>query len=554
MLAAVLMSVEGGTLGLISYSIKPMFDRIFVHGEKSAMLPVAVGLFGLFALRGLSAFGQRVTTARIGLSVVADLQRDLVRHLLTLDSRFFHAHAPGTLLERVRGDAQTLQNVASQSLIVLGRDSISLISLIAVAIHVDWQWTLIAFVGAPLLVLPVAATQGIVRRTTRLARQAAADATARLDEILHGFRAVKLNNMEDHEQARFGVTVDRHRHLQLQSEQAKAALPAMIDLLAGVGFVGVLVYGGRQIIDGEKTLGEFMSFFTALALLFDPVRRLSGLGGALQAALASLERLYGLFDLQAEIRNVASAQPLARTDGDIHLSDVSFAYESEQPVLSGLTLTARAGQLTALVGASGAGKSTVFNLLTRLADPQSGRITIGDQDLREIDIADLRRHIAVVAQDTALFDESLRDNIAYGDRNASDQAIAQAADQALVSAFAASLPQGLSSPAGPRGANLSGGQRQRVAIARALLRDAPILLLDEATSALDSATEQRIQAALEQASRGRTTVVIAHRLSTVRRADVIHVIDAGKVAESGRHDELLHAGGIYSRLHKQLAS
>ncbi len=554
MLAAVLMSVEGGTLGLISYSIKPMFDRIFVQGEKSAMLPVALGLFALFALRGLSAFGQRVTTARIGLSVVADLQRDLVRHLLTLDSRFFHAHAPGTLLERVRGDAQTLQNVASQSLIVLGRDSISLISLIAVAIHVDWQWTLIAFIGAPLLVLPVAATQGIVRRTTRLARQAAADATARLDEILHGFRAVKLNNMEDHEQARFGVTVDQNRRLQLQSEQARAALPAMIDLLAGVGFVGVLIYGGRQIIHGEKTLGEFMSFFTALALLFDPVRRLSGLGGALQSALASLERLYGLIDQQAGIRNIADARPLAHPDGDIRLVDVRFAYEAEQPVLSGLTLTARAGQLTALVGASGAGKSTVFNLLTRLADPQGGHIAIGGQDIREIDIADLRRHIAVVAQDTALFDESLRDNIAYGDRSAGDAAIAQAADQALVNEFATTLPQGLSSPAGPRGANLSGGQRQRVAIARALLRDAPVLLLDEATSALDSATEQRIQAALEQASRGRTTLVIAHRLSTVRRADVIYVIDAGKVVESGRHDALLQAGGVYARLYTQLAA
>jgi subfamily B ATP-binding cassette protein MsbA len=551
LLAAILMAVDGGALGLISYYIKPMIDDVFVAGDKTAIYPVAGAMFLIFFARAVGAFGQRSLTSYVSLRVVADLQRDLSRHLMSLDGSFFHRHPPGELLERVRGDSQTLQSVASNALIVIGRDTFSFVSLVTVAAMVDWQWTLVAFVGLPLLALPVMWLQNLVRRTTRRAREASADLSTRLDEIFHGFKAIKGNRMEDYEQQRVGGGIDNFRRQQYLAEQGKAAIPSLIDIVSGLGFVAVMVYGAQQIIDGQKTLGDFMSFFAALALLFDPIRRLTAVGASLHAAAVSLERLYTLFDEKPTIKDRADAQPLARPDGDIEFQDVVFGYGAGQAVLHGLSFVAPAGKVTALVGPSGAGKTTVFNLVARFEEPQSGSIRIGGQELAATTLASLRQNLAMVSQETALFDESIHHNIAYGRLDADEAAIQAAAEQAQLTDFVADLPAGLASPAGPRGANLSGGQRQRVIIARALLRDAPILLLDEATSALDSRTEGKIQQALETAAKGRTTLVIAHRLSTVRNADLIHVIIDGRVVESGRHDELIQRGGEYARLYRQ---
>ncbi len=551
LVAAVLMAIDGGSLGLLSYYIKPMIDEIFVAGDGSAIGPIAAAMFGIFLARALGAFGQRTLTSYVSLRVVTDLQEDLSRHLMSLDSAFFHRHPPGALLERVRGDAQTLQAVASNAIVVLGRDTVSLISLIVVAAMVDWQWTLMAFVGLPLLALPVVWLQNYVRRTTRRAREASADLSTRLDEIFHGYKAIKTNNMEGVEQQRVAAGVGDFRRQQFLSETGKAAIPSLIDILAGLGFVAVMVFGGQQIIDGEKTLGDFMSFFAALALLFEPVRRLATVGAALHAASVSLERLYALFDERPRIVDRPGARPLAKPAGDVEFDDVHFAYNAETPVLEGLSLTAAAGKVTALVGPSGAGKTTLFNLLARFEEPLSGQIRIGGEDIREATLVSLRHSIAQVSQETALFDESIRHNIAYGRPDASEAEILAAAEQAQVTDFLDELPAGLDSPAGPRGSNLSGGQRQRVIIARALLRDAPILLLDEATSALDSATEQKIQQALERVAEGRTSLVIAHRLSTIRNADLIHVIIDGRVVESGTHSELLATGEHYARLYRQ---
>jgi ABC-type multidrug transport system fused ATPase/permease subunit len=551
LLAAGLMLIDGGSLGLLSYYIKPMIDDIFIAADKSAIVPIAGAIFLIFTARALGAYGQRSLTAFVSLQVVADLQRDVSRHLLSLDSAFFHRHPPGELLERVRGDSQTLQSVASNALIVLGRDSFSLVSLVIVAAMVDWQWTLVAFIGLPLLALPVMWLQNFVRRTTRRAREASADLSTRLDEMFHGYKAIKTNTMEAYEQQRVGDGVEAFRRQQFRSERGKAAIPSLIDIIAGLGFVAVMVYGGQQIIDGQKTLGDFMSFFAALALLFDPIRRLAAVGASLHAASVSLERLYGLFDQQPTIVDSPQAQPLAHPDGDIEFRDVRFSYSEGQPVLNGLSFVAPAGKVTALVGPSGAGKTTVFNLLARFEEPQSGSISIGGQELTQISLDSLRRNLALVSQETALFDESLHHNIAYGRLEADEAAIKQAVEQAQVTDFLAELPQGLDSPAGPRGSNLSGGQRQRVIIARALLRDAPILLLDEATAALDSGTEQKIQAALERVAQGRTSIVIAHRLSTIRNADLIHVIIDGRVVESGHHQELMQNNADYARLYRQ---
>ncbi len=548
-IAAIFMLVEGSILGVLSYMVQPMFDRILVAGENAAIGFFAITIFCLFVTRAFAGFGQRYLVVLVGLKVVTDLQKDLAGHLLTLDTQFFQRNPPGGLIERVRGDAQALQGAASQALMIIGRDSVRLLSLLAVALWIDWIWALLIFVGAPIFVLPLLALQRRIRRKTYSSRDASAGISTRLDEVFHGMLAIKVNGLEAHERSRFGVAVDKFLKVSRQAQMGQAGMPALIDMLSAVGFLFVLIYGGQQIVDGQKTVGEFMSFFTAMALLFDPMRRLSSVSGQIQAALASLERLYALMDEQPRVTPDLSIPPRTLTGGDIVLRDVHFSYD-DQPVLDGLSLTAPEGKTTALVGASGAGKSTVFNLLTRLIEPQQGQVTIGGTDIMGLNMGSLRQHFAIVSQDAALFDESLRQNIRLGRLDAEDALIEAAAERAMVSDFAQGLPGGLDAPAGPRGANLSGGQRQRVAIARAMLRDAPVLLLDEPTSALDAKSEQVIQMALDRLSQGRTTLVIAHRLATIRNADKIIVMDKGRVVEEGRHDDLLAANGFYAQLYE----
>jgi len=547
--AIVLMMMEGSVLGGLSYMVAPMFDQVLIDQNREAMYWIGALVFGLFAMRAIAGFIQRILMMQIGLQVVNDLQKDLLSHLLALDTSFFQHHSPGTLIERVRGDAQTLQNIASSTLTSLGRDTVSLISLLAVALYYDWKLTLIAFVGVPLLVWPMAVTQRWIRSYSRTSREASAQISNRLDEVFHGVHAIKVNRLEDHERTRFTDEVDGFMHLRMRAEFGQSALPALVDILAAAGFLGVLVYGGSQIIDGNQSPGEFLSFFAAVGLLFDPLRRLSRIAGRFQSALASLERLYGLFDARPDITDPVPAQvrPLS-DDTAIVLRDVHFRYD-DAPVLRGLSFTAEAGKTTALVGHSGAGKSTVFHMLTRLIDPQSGEVTVGGVPVSTLPLADLRGLFSVVSQEAALFDESIRYNFRLGRLDATDAQIDAAAEEAFVTDFAKDQPDGLDTRVGPRGGSLSGGQRQRIVTGRAMLRDAPVLLLDEPTSALDASAEAKIQKALTRLSQGRTTLVIAHRLATIRDADKIVVMDKGLVVDEGRHEELLSRGGLYADLY-----
>ncbi len=541
-LAFLVMAVDGATLGALSWLIQPLFDEVFADRSEAALWPVGLAILGLFLIRALSVIVARGLMARVSTRVAAAMQADMLGHLMRLDGAFFQRHPPGALIERVQGDTLAVQGIWTSLITGVGRDGIALVGLFAVALSIDWRWTLAALVGVPLLLLPAFALQRYIRRKTDTMRDQAGQRATRLDEILHGIAQVKLTRTEAYQMSRFQSIVNRYRRAEVRMTLGRAAMPALIDVVTGIGFFAVLLLGGGEVADGERTVGEFMSFFTAMALTFQPIRRLGDLAGLWQVAKASLARIHGLLDTAPLTHRPQAVTGLRLTAPAVHFDDVHFAH-GEVPVLRGLTFTAPAAAVTAIVGTSGAGKSTVFNLLTGLLEPDAGRILLDDIDTGTLSLPDLRAQFAVVAQESALFDETLRENVVLG-RSLPDGLL----DAALATAradFVADLPQGLDTPAGPRGSALSGGQRQRIAIARALAAQAPVLLLDEATSALDAASEAAVTAALA-ARGGRTTLVIAHRLATVREADLIVVLDRGRVAEAGRHADLVAQGGIYA--------
>lgn len=546
-LGVLTMIVDGSTLGLLSYSLEPLFDRVFVAGDIGSVWWIGGFIMSLFFVRATTSVVNRILMTRISMRVATAIQTDLFSHLLSLDDRFFQEHPPGQLIDRVQGDTAAVQGVWSLLITGGGRDAIALVSLLVVAISVDPVWAAVAVVGTPLLVFPAVLTQRYVRRKTVQVRVQAGRRATRLDEVFHGIKVVKLNRNESYQISRFTDIVRQIMRAEIRSAGSRAAMPASVDIATGIGFFAVILFGGREIAAGERTVGEFMSFFAAMSLAFQPMRRLGDLAGQWQLASVSLERLYGLFDRKSDIRAPLKPASTMPKGTSVSLHDVHLNY-GENKVLNGLTFTAEEGRTTAIVGPSGAGKSTVFNLITRLVDPASGRVEVGGHDVRQLDLGALRDRFSVVTQEAVLFDESIRQNILLGRTDVSDATLARAMDAAHVSEFVANLPEGLDTQVGPRGSALSGGQRQRVAIARAVLRDAPILLLDEATSALDATSERLVQDALDHLSRGRTTLVIAHRLATVRGADKIVVMDQGRVVEEGTHDTLVARDGLYATL------
>ncbi len=543
-----LMSVEGGSLGLLAWMVGPMFDQVFVARQPGAIWTVGLVILAIFAARAFTSVAQRIVMTRLTELAAADIRVDLLVHLMGLDGRFHRDHPPGTLIERVQGDVGVTAGIWNTVVTGIGRDAVSVVALLSVAVLIDWRWTLVALVGVPVLIAPSLAIHRHVRRAATEARRVAAAMAMRLDEVFHGLTQIRLNRLESYQAERFRRLVREKVRAETRAAGAQAAIPGLVDLMSGVGFIGVLWWGGSQVIEGTRTVGDFMAFFTAIGVAFDPVRRLGSLSGQWQQAAASVVRVRDLLNTRSSLREPAHPVPPPEGAPEIRFDDVRLAYDGKT-VIDGLSLVARAGQTTAIVGASGAGKSTVFNLLTRLVDADSGRITLGGVAVSDMRLADLRGLFSVVTQDAALFDETLLENILLGREDVSEARLQAALDDAQVTSFVPQLARGLETPVGPRGSALSGGQRQRVAIARGLVRDAPVLLLDEATSALDTRSEALVQEALDRLASGRTTLIIAHRLSTVINADHILVMDAGRLAEEGTHAALIARNGIYAALH-----
>ena len=548
--ALIFMSIEGSMLGLLSYSIKFLFDNVLVSKDTSSILIVAVVIFSIFSIRAIAGFVHRLLTVNVCQKIIKVIQDRMVAHLLNMDVGFHQKNSPGTLMDRVRADSKALSESVGEAFMTVGRDGFSLISLLAVVFFIDWKWSLIAFLGIPFLVLPILLLQGLIRSRAGENRDYESKANVRLDEIFHGITDIKLNRAEGRERNKFFDILQLTHKVRLRLEAGMAGIPAMIDVIAAIGFLAVMVFGAIDITSGSKTIGEFMSFFTAMALIFEPLRRLSNVSGNIQVAMASLERVFKIFEEKSSIvfPTLSSVERKFYKIG-IEFDSVHFSYEDKK-VLENITFGIEEGTSNAIVGYSGSGKTTLFNLITRLIDPNSGLIKLNGINIKDFCLNDLRSLISVVRQDGMVFDETILENIRFGKPTASDGEIREAAKMAYVDEFTNELKDGLLTVVGPRGSTLSGGQRQRISIARAFLRASPLLLLDEPTSALDSKSEELIQKSLSNLAKHSTTITIAHRLSTIVDSDKVLVLDNGKIVGQGKHSKLLLENSLYSNLFK----
>lgn len=549
-LAFVFMALIAATTALSAYMMKHVVDRIFVEGSYLAVWILGFTLLGLFAVKGLASYGQMVTLARIGNRIIADYQRKIYDSLLSQGVSFFAERHSTEFLHRMNTGAGGARNVLDLIVTSIGRDLLTLVGLVIVMAVQDPVMMLLAAVTMPPAVLFI---RSLVRRTRKsIQHQFAQTGTLMkaLQETVQGFRIVKAYNLEDDMRARMFGTVTELETVMNKIARLKARSSPIMEMLGGFAIAGFVMYAGHGVLRGGQYPGEFFSVVTALLLTYEPAKRLARLHIDLGASLTQARFMFDLLDNLPSEREEAGKPALQIERGRIEFREVAFQYRPSEPVLRGISFVAEPGQTTALVGASGSGKSTIMNLVVRFWDPQTGKILIDDQDIVQFTRRSLRGQIAYVSQDVFLFSGSIRENIAIGRLNASEAEIVAAAKAAHAHDFITGFPQGYDSPVGEHGVQISGGQRARIAIARAFLKDARILLLDEPTAALDSESEREVQRALDALRASRTTLVIAHRLQTVISADRICVVDNGRIVEVGRHDELMTRRGRYHELYQ----
>ena len=547
-LAAMLVYALGS--GGLAYQFKPIFDEVLP--TQSRFGAVVVAILGFSVIKGLGAYFSIYLMTDVGQRLIRDLRSELFGHILGQSAGFFAQRTSGGLLSRITNDVNRVQQVVSETVGDLLRESVTLVAYAGLLVFYDARLALVCMTGAPVVVYPLIRLGQRVRRTTRRSQEEQELLTHITAEAFTGHRIVKAFAGEPYERDRFDRSAQRLYRTNMKVTSSLSVLPPLMEWVGALGIVGVLWYGSREIAGGDLTSGEFTSFVAVLLLMYGPIKKLSRVNANIQQAIAASERVFETLDTHTEVEDRPNAGPLAPLAEQIEFRDVSFSYDdaSDRPVLREVSFTVEAGQVVAVVGLSGAGKTTLVNLVPRFYDVTGGAILIDGVDVRDVTRASLRQQIGMVTQDTVLFDDTIANNIAYASPGASRETVEAVARAAHADEFVAQLPDGYDTMIGERGQRLSGGQRQRLAIARALLKNSPILVLDEATSSLDAESESLVQDALAKLLMNRTSFVIAHRLSTVRRADLIIVLDRGRVAEVGRHAELVsRVDGLYAKLY-----
>ncbi len=523
--------------------LKPLLDGVFVEKNQTVIRWMPLLILGLFVVRGLAEYVAQFSLNWVGNRLVMDLRGLMFRKLLTLPARYFDDQTSGNLISRLTFDVMQVTTAATSVLMAIFKESLVIVGLLAWMLWLNWKLTLLALVLAPVIVL-------VVRTTSRAVQSQMGDMTQVIQETIEGHRVVKLFGGQDYEQQRFDTQANNVRRQLMRQIAATAANVPIVQFVAALALAAIVYLATRQSNTDQITVGGFVSFITAMLMLTAPLKRVTSVNEPLQRGLAAAESVFALIDQTGET-DAGTVDP-GRARGDIRFERVCFAYGADgRNALDAIDLAMAPGETVALVGASGSGKTTLANLLPRFYTPVSGRILLDGHDISSLKLAGLRANIALVSQDVVLFNDSVAANIAYGAMRQSTRAdIIAAAEAAHAMEFIESMPQGLDTIIGENGVKLSGGQRQRLAIARALLKNAPVLILDEATSALDTESERHVQAALDVLMRGRTTLIIAHRLSTIEKAHRIVVLDAGRIAESGNHAELLAREGRYAQLYR----
>lgn len=534
----------------VPWIIKDVIDDVLSTKDMTMLNTIALGIIVVFLLRGIFFYGQTYLMSYVAQKIIIDIRAAVYRHLQRLSLAYFESRRTGAIMSYITNDVGALQAALAQSVIDFVTEGTVLLGSVGFMLYIHWKLTLLTLITVPLVAQTINVFGKKLRTAGRILLERSADITAVLQESVLAVRVVKSFVREDYEIERFEKENYQNFRAQMKTAQLMATLTPVIEFLSAIGVTVIIWYGGREVINGFLTSGSLIAFLIYVVNLSNPVKRLSRVYGSIQGALAAAQRVFDVLDTEPEIKDAPDAVELPSVTGNVIFDDVNFEYKPGEPALRNISLEAKPGQVVAIVGPSGAGKTTIANLIPRFYDPVNGKITIDGYDVRNVTLRSLRHQIGIVPQETMLFNGTVYENILYGDLDASREAVFEAARAANAHQFISEMPLGYDTPIGERGTKLSGGQRQRIAIARAILKSPRVLILDEATSALDSESEALVQEALDKLMLGRTSFVIAHRLSTVQRADMILVMERGRITERGTHSQLIRSGGLYSKLYQ----